>query len=396
MYNYKEWQSINLAILKEFFMFKRFYNNLGIKLKPNKALIIFGPKRIGKTTLLQNFLKKTKLKYKLDSGDNIRVQNLFEAQDFEKILEYAKGYELIAIDEAQQIKNIGMALKILVDQVPNLSIIATGSSSFDLKQSVGEPLTGRKTTLTLYPISQLELLKNNAINKYELKEKLEDFLIFGGYPEVVATESKEEKINILTELVDSYLLKDILSLENIKKSETLLNLVKLLAFQVGQLVSHNELATKLRVDAKTIAKYLDLLEKSFVICKLGGFSRNLRNEIMGKHKYYFLDLGVRNAVIAHFNPLEMRNDIGQLWENFVFIERIKRNAYNNFYGNTYFWRTYEGQEIDFIEDFENRLSAFETKWSTKKKISIPSNWKNNYANSSFSVITPENYLDFIT
>jgi predicted AAA+ superfamily ATPase len=374
-------------------MIKRFYDALDKYIKPNKALIIFGPRQVGKTTLLQNFLRKTSLKYKLDSGDNIRIQNLFASQDFEKIIEYAKGYNLIAIDEAQQIKNVGTALKILVDQVPNLSIIATGSSSFDLHQSVGEPLTGRKTTLTLYPVAQIELLK--MYNKYELQEKLEEFLIFGGYPEVLSAKTKQEKIKILTELVDSYLLKDILTLENIKKSETLLNLVKLLAFQAGQLVSHNELATKLRIDIKTISRYLDLLEKSFVIRKLGGFSRNLRNEIMAKNKYYFLDLGVRNAVIAHFNPLNMRNDIGLLWENFVFIERIKSNSYKGFYGHTYFWRTYQGQEIDFIEDFENKLSAFETKWSTTKKITAPSNWKKSYPDSSFNVITPKNYLDIL-
>jgi hypothetical protein len=374
-------------------MIKRFYDDLNKYLKPNKALIIFGPRQVGKTTLLQHFLKNTNLKYKLDSGDNIRTQNLFASQNFDTILEYAKGYDLIAIDEAQQIKNVGIALKILVDQVPGLSIIATGSSSFDLLQSVGEPLTGRKTTLTLYPVAQLELLKK--YNKYELQEKLEEFLLFGSYPEVICAKTKQEKITLLTELVDSYLLKDILTPENIKKSETLLNLVKLLAFQVGQLVSHNELATKLRIDIKTVSRYLDLLEKSFVICKLGGFSRNLRNEIMTKNKYYFLDLGVRNAVIAHFNPLDMRNDVGQLWENFIFIERTKRNAYKRFYGSTYFWRTYQGQEIDFIEDCENQLNAFETKWSKRKKVTIPSSWKTNYPKATFHVITPENYLDFL-
>ena len=185
-------------------MIKRFYNALNEYLKPNKALIIFGPRQVGKTTLLQNFLRTTNLKYKLDSGDNIRIQNLFATQDFDKILEYAKGYDLIALDEAQQIKNIGITLKILVDQVPNLSIIATGSSSFDLRQSVGEPLTGRKTTLTLYPVAQIELLK--MYNKHELKEKLEEFLIFGSYPEVLTATTKNEKIKVLTELVDSYLL----------------------------------------------------------------------------------------------------------------------------------------------------------------------------------------------
>jgi uncharacterized protein len=375
-------------------MFERHYGNLQKYLKSNRALIIFGPRQVGKTTLLEGFLKKTKLKYKLDSGDNIRTQHLLGSQDFDKILGYAEGYELIAIDEAQQIQNIGVALKILVDQVPNLSIIVTGSSSFDLLQSVGEPLTGRKTTLILYPIAQMELLKK--YNKYELNEKLEEFLIFGSYPEVVSVKTRQKKINILIELVDSYLLKDILSLEKIKKSEILLNLVKLLAFQVGQLVSHNELATQLRIDVKTVGRYLDLLEKSFVICKLGGFSKNLRNEIKNKSKYYFLDLGIRNAVIAHFNSLKMRNDIGQLWENFVFIERLKKCSYEEFYGRRYFWRTYQGQEIDFIEEIENTLTAFETKWSSTKKVMAPSGWIENYPEALFNVISTENYLEFVT
>lgn len=373
-------------------MLNRYYSNLNEYIKKNRALIIFGPRRVGKTTLLNNFLSNTKLKYKLDSGDNIRIQNLLGSQDFDKILSYAQGYDLIAIDEAQEIPNIGMALKILVDQVPNLSVIATGSSSFDLNQSIGEPLTGRKTTLTLYPLSQLELY--NHFNKYELTQKLEEYLIFGAYPEILSAKDKAEKIILLNELVDSYLLKDILSLEKIKSSETLLNLVKLLSFQIGQLVSHSELATQLRINVKTVARYLDLLEKSFVICKLSGFSRNLRNEITKKHKYYFLDLGIRNAVIAQFNSLSMRNDIGQLWENFVFIERLKYCNYTGFYGNRYFWRTYQGQEIDFIEEIEGKLTAFETKWSTTKNINIPFLWKENYE-SVFNKITPNNYLDFI-
>lgn len=375
-------------------MIERYYKDLEKYLKPNQALIMFGPRQVGKTTLLQNFLSQTKLKYRLDSGDNIRIQNLLGSQDFDKILGYAQGYDLIAIDEAQQIPNIGMALKILVDQVPNLSIIATGSSSFDLSQQVCEPLTGRKSTRTLYPVAQMELLK--MYNQHELREKLEEYLIFGGYPAVLSAKTNQEKIGILTDLVDSYLLKDILSLEKIKKSEILLNLVKLLAFQVGQLVSHNELAIQLRIDAKTVVKYIDLLEKSFVICKLGGFSKNLRNEITGKHKYYFLDLGVRNAVIAHFNGLETRGDVGQLWENFVFIERLKHGAYTGFYGSRYFWRTYEGQEIDFIENIENELHAFEVKWSPGKKASVPSVWKENYPSASFNLITPENYLEYVT
>jgi len=373
-------------------MIKRYYD-LSQYIKPNHVLIIFGPRQVGKTTLLKNFLHQTSLKYRLDSGDNIRMQQLLSSQDFDKILEYAQGYDLIAIDEAQNIPNIGIALKILVDQVPGLSVIATGSSSFDLAQSVGEPLTGRKVTLTLYPIAQLELAQ--MYNTYDLRAQLTDYLIFGSYPAVVTAQKREEKIGILTELVDSYLLRDILALENIKKSEILFNLVQLLAFQIGQLVSHNELATQLRIDSKTVAKYLDLLEKSFVIYKLGGFSRNLRNEISGKHKYYFLDLGVRNAIVAQFNPLEMRNDVGGLWENFVFIERLKKTAYAGFYGKRYFWRTYQGQEIDFIEQIEGILSGFEAKWSMTKKVNVPSDWEKDYPQASFDIISPANYLDYI-
>ena len=375
------------------FMIKRHYDNLGKYLKPKKALIIFGPRQVGKTTLLENFLRSTNLKYKLDSGENISSQNILSSQDFNQILEYARGYELIAIDEAQQIPNIGMGLKILIDHVENISIIATGSSSFDLSQNVGEPLTGRKKTLILYPVAQMEL--HNIYNKFELKQKLEEFLIFGSYPEIISAKNKDEKIDLLNELIDAYLLKDILAIEKIKNSKILLNLIKLLAFQIGQLVSLNELATQLGIDVKTVARYLALLEKSFVIKNIGGFSRNLRNEITSKQKYYFLDLGIRNAVIAQFNPIDMRNDIGQLWENFIFIERLKKNSYTNFYGNIYFWKTYQGQEINFIEEIENTLTGFETKWFSTKKINIPTAWEKNYPDSQFKIITPENYLDFI-
>lgn len=374
-------------------MIHRYYQDLGLYLKPNQVLLLFGPRQAGKTMLLKNFLEQSSFKYRLDSGDNIRIQNLFASQDFDKILSYAQGYELIAIDEAQQIPNIGMALKIIVDHIPGILVIATGSSSFDLAQSVGEPLTGRKATITLYPVAQVELL--NQLNKHELRELLESFLIFGSYPKILSLQKNTAKIAQLTELVDSYLLKDILALERIKKSDVLLNLVKLLAFQIGQLVSLNELATQLRIDVKTVARYLDLLEKSFVIYKLTGFSKNLRNEVTGKNKYYFYDLGVRNAVIAHFNPLETRNDIGQLWKNFVFIERLKMTSYKGFYGNRYFWRTYQGQEVDFIEEIEQQLHAFEMKWSPKKTIKAPAAWKDNYPESSFITITPDNYLDYL-
>ena len=311
----------------------RIYDNIGKLLKPQKVLVIYGPRRVGKTTILKNYLKDTPLKYKLDIGDNIRIQQILSSQDFSQILPYAEGYELIAIDEAQQIPNIGMGLKIIVDQIPGIKIIATGSSSFDLSHQIGEPLTGRKKTITLYPISQLELL--SVFTFFELKEKLEEFLIFGTYPEVVTAKTNKEKIDLVAEIVNSYLLKDVLSLEKVKSSKILLDLLKLLAFQVGGEVSLNELANSLNIDVKTVARYLDLLEKTFVIMRIGSLGRNLRSEITSKSKYYFLDNGIRNAVISQFNLLENRNDIGALWENFIIMERFKKRSYKSIYGNSY-------------------------------------------------------------
>lgn len=371
---------------------KRYYN-LDKLIKHGKVLIIYGPRRVGKTTLLNDFLSRTKLKYKLDSGDNIQIQQLFSSQNFSQIIEYASGYKLIAIDEAQQISNIGKGLKILVDQVPDIRVIATGSSSFDLAQKVGEPLTGRKRTIVLFPFSQKELL--GKYNKYELKQKLEEFLIFGSYPEVITAKTRKEKIAVLTELANSYLLKDIFSLERIKGSKQLLDLLKLLAFQAGNEVSLNELAGKVRLDVKTVGRYLDILEKTFVLKRLSGFSRNLRNEISGKSKYYFFDNGVRNAIISQFNSLTDRDDVGALFENFVVMERFKHNNYQARIGESYFWRTYDGQEIDLIEERSGNLYGFEIKWSAKAKIKAPKDWLENYKNAKYKIINQENYLDFI-
>jgi len=373
-------------------MIKRICDLTDKDIDKNKALIIYGPRRVGKTTILNNYIKKTKFKYKLDNGDNIKLQNILKSQDFETILAFAEGYELIAIDEAQQIQNIGVALKILVDNIKNIRIIATGSSSFDLSQQIGEPLTGRKKTITLYPISQKELL--SKLNRHELKEKLEEFLIFGLYPDIVLAKNKEEKIDFLEELVNSYLLKDILILDKVKSSSTLLNLLKLISFQVGNLVSLNELASTLKIDVKTVDRYLDLLEKSFIIVRIGGFSRNLRNEINSKAKYYFLDNGVRNAVISQYSSIENRNDIGQLFENFIVSERIKKCAYDKIYGSRYFWRNYKGKEIDLLEERGGKLFAYEIKW-TKNDIVAPKDFIESYKNSEYKVINKDNYLDFI-
>ncbi len=374
-------------------MFTRSYEPLENHIQAGKALLIYGPRRVGKTTLLQNFLKNTTFRYKLDSGDNLRTQQILSSQDFDQILAYAEGYELLAIDEAQNIPNIGMGIKIIVDQRPDIRVILTGSSSFELAGQVGEPLTGRKQTLTLYPLAQAELF--SAYNKFELREKLEEFLVYGSYPEVMQASTKKQKVDVITEISNSYLVKDILAFDRVKNSKTLLDLLKLLAFQVGSEVSHLEIGTKIGVDYKTIQRYLDLLEKAFVLVRLGGFSRNLRNEITNKAKYYFMDTGIRNSLIAQFNDLSQRNDVGQLWENFIFIERLKHRTYQSMYANMYFWRTYNQQEIDLVEERDGKLHGYEMKWSAAKTPAAPSQWMEAYPNSSYEIVSPETYQEFI-
>lgn len=354
-------------------------------------LVIYGSRRVGKTTLLNDFLSICRLKYKLDSGDNIQVQGIVSSQDFGQLKEFASGYELMAIDEAQKIPSVGRGLKILIDQVPNLRIIATGSSSFELSGQIGEPLTGRKNTIILYPIAQCEL--RQIYNNYELRQKLNEYLVFGAYPEVITAADKTKKQQILEELVHSYLLKDILEIERVKGSKILLDLLRLVSFQVGNEVSISELASKVGIDAKTAGRYLDLFEKSFVLYNLRGFSRNLRKEITKKSKYYFYDNGIRNAIISNFNNIEIRNDIGALWENFLIAERLKKISYNSIFSNNYFWRTWDQKEIDYIEEREGKLFAFEFKWSGVAK--PPKEFLSAYPGSEFKTINQENYLDFV-
>jgi len=373
-------------------MIKRYYD-LEKLIEPNKVLIIYGPRRVGKTTLLDEFLSRTKLKYKLDSGDSFQVQQILSSQDFSQIIEYASDYELIAIDEAQQIPNIGMGLKILVDQVPGLRVIVTGSSSFDLAQKVGEPLLGRKRTLILFPFSQKELLEK--YNRFELKQNLEDFLVFGSYPEIITAETRKKKIDLLKELANSYLLKDVFSLGGIKGSKPVVDLLKLISFQVGNEVSLNELATQVHLDIKTVDKYLDILEKTFVLKRLSALSRNLRKEVRSKAKYYFYDNGVRNAIISQFNHLNSRNDAGFLFENFIVMERLKKQEYSSIYANNYFWRTYTQKEVDFVEEREGKLFGYEFKWGKDKPVKEPKEWRGTYSNAEYKIISQENYLDFI-
>jgi len=383
---------INICIINTQFMIKRFFSPLGPLLEPNKVLIVYGPRRVGKTTLLAELLETTQLKYRFDSGENLRVQEVLSSSDFEKIKEYVGDNELIAIDEAQQIPGIGQGLKIIVDQIPGIKVVVTGSSSFDLFNQIGEPLVGRKKTITLYPFAQIELAE--IYNKFDLKGRLEEFLVYGSYPNVFLAKTKQGKIESLNEIIDAYLLKDVLALDNVKKSKTLVDLVKLLALQIGSEVSLAELAKQLNSNARTIEKYLDILEKGFVIVSLGTLKRNLRSEIRGKKKYYFYDTGVRNALISQFNDVSLRNDIGALWENFLFIERLKKYAYRPLYANRYFWRTYDQKEIDLIEEYDGSFHAYEFKWK-KSGASAPKNFIESYPTSSFEIINKDNYLDFI-
>ncbi len=373
-------------------MLNRYYKHIDQIMPEGKALIIYGPRRVGKTTLLNILLEDVKLKYKIDSGDNIRVRNILNSEDFQLIKEYAQGYDLIVIDEAQNIPGIGKGLKIMVDQIQGLKVIATGSSSFSIKQEVGEPLTGRKKELILFPLSQMELME--YYNKYEIKQQLQDLLIFGSYPEVYTTKDKNGKIEILQELVDSYLLKDILGFEHLKSPRQLHNLLKLLAYQIGQEVSLNELASHLGINVRTVGRYIELLEKGFVIFSLGAFSRNLRNEITKKSKYYFYDNGIRNGIIMHYNNVDMRNDVGQLWENFIVSERSKYLHYKKVFANRYFWRTYQQKEIDYIEEKDGILFPYEFKWK-KSKGKLPAEFKEVYNATDLRIINNDNYLDFI-
>ena len=370
----------------------RVYDKLGDMLSPGKVLVLYGPRQTGKTTLINHFLHDYTDTFRLDTGENIRIREVFESLDYKRLIEYAQGYDLIVIDEAQKIRGVGEGLKIIVDHIPDIRVIVTGSSSFDLAGQIGEPLTGRKRTVTLFPISQLELAA--FMTPFEMREGLQDYLVYGSYPEVLTADSVAQKREVLDELTNSYLLKDILAFDKIKNSKIILDLLRLIAFQVGNEVSFHELATTLGIDGKTVARYLDVLEKGFVLYNLRGFSRNLRSEITKKSKYYFWDNGIRNAIIANFSPLGQRNDIGALWENFLIMERLKKQSYQAIYSNNYFWRTWQQHEVDFVEERDGKLYAFEFKWG-QKKTTPPKLWQETYPDATYTVITPENYRDFV-
>jgi len=369
-------------------------NSIKNALQPNKVVIILGARRIGKTEILKKIIKENSEKKMILNGDDIISQKMFEPISIENYKMNFATTDLLIIDEAQKIPQIGNKLKLLIDNIENIKVLVTGSSAFDIYSKVGEPLTGRKTTFYLFPFSQLEL--NNYENILETKSRLNNRLILGNYPELIHLKTKDEQKEYLYELVNSYLLKDILEFDGIKNSDKIRNLLRLIAFQIGNEVSLSELAQNLEIHKDTVARYLDLLAKTFVIFKVEGFSRNLRKEITKMNRWYFYDNGIRNMIINNLNDFELRNDQGQLWENYLISERVKFQSYTKLRTSNYFWRTYEKQEIDWIEEKDEQLSAYEIKLNDKKKFTVPSAWKQSYPDSSFQVINPSNYLQWIS
>jgi uncharacterized protein len=360
-----------------------------------RVIVIHGPRRVGKTTLIKSLYKEYKQKHNalFFNCDNLSVQEAFNTKEASKLKQYLQNSSLVFLDEAQMIKDIGINLKILVDTYPEIQVIATGSSSFEVANKLQEPLTGRAWNYFLAPLSIEEISKH--YNKFDIEGLLDSVLKYGLYPEIFTSNTSEKKRK-LDEVAVNYLYKDILMFEGIKKSDFLLKLLKLLAFQVGSEVSFNEIANTLEVSKTLVAKYIDLLEKTFVIFSLRPLSRNLRNELNKKRKIYFWDTGIRNALISNFNDLNIRPDKGHLWESFCISERKKYLSNNQILNNSYFWRTYEGQEIDYIEETDGQMNGFEFKWKEKKQFKPPKIFLTTYANSTVREINRSNYWDFVT
>jgi predicted AAA+ superfamily ATPase len=366
--------------------------NLRKLITPGKVVVIHGPRRVGKTTLLKKYLESENHNVLFVNGDDIIVRQYLESQSIQTLRDFVGNHRLLVVDEAQYVEKIGLNLKLIVDHIPGIKVIVTSSSSFDLARDVGEPLTGRKYVLKLFPLSQMEISKIEK--RHETTAGLESRLIYGSYPEIVLIRDNRRREDYLRELIQSYLFKDILALEGIRYANKLVRLLQLLAFQIGKQVSFTELGQQLSMSKNTVERYLDLLEKVFVIYRLSGFSRNLRKEITKSHRYFFYDTGVRNALIGNFNPMAVRNDLGELWENYIITERMKRQEYLRSVTNSYFWRTYDKKEIDLVEERGGKLFGYEVKWK-KERVKIPRDWTAGYPDAAFEVIHQENYLKFI-
>ena len=368
--------------------------DFGKKVLPKKVLILLGARRVGKTELIKNYLQTVPTgSYLQLNGEDINDANLLKERSVANYKRLLHNIDLLVIDEAQTILDIGLILKLIVDSIDGIKIIATGSSIFDLNNHLGEPLVGRKNTLYLFPLAQMEFSVQE--NYKQTTENLEERLLFGGYPELIQYPDWEDKKEYLFEIINSYLLKDILVFEGIKHADKIYDLLRLIAYQLGKEVSLQELANQLQMSKNTVANYLDLLSKVFIIFKVEGFSRNLRKEIVKSSRWYFYDNGIRNGIINNFNRLDLRNDVGDLWENYLASERIKKQNYQKTKTNNYFWRTYDQQELDWLEEKATALAGFEFKWNENKKTKIPTAFAKAYPEATFEVINKSNYLDFI-
>ncbi len=359
------------------------------RLFKGKAILIFGPRQCGKSTLVASLLKKQELEWLYLNGDEADVREALTNTTTARLKGITGNKKIVFIDEAQRITNIGLTLKLFTDQIKDVQVIATGSSAFELSSQVNEPLTGRKYEFTLYPLSFGEMVQQHGL--LEEKRYIEQRLIYGYYPEIV-TKPGEEK-ELLKLLAGSYLYKDLLMLDQVKKPLILEKLLKALALQVGSEISYNEIAQTIGSDSKTVDKYIDLLEKAYVVFRLPALNRNVRNEIKKGKKVYFYDCGIRNAILNSFKPLASRTDVGALWENFIIAERQKFLAYQSVDVKHYFWRTTQQQEIDLIEEDENGMRAFEFKWSKTDKIRFPQTFTDNYPNTETFVVSPSNIED---
>lgn len=361
------------------------------KLFKGKAILLFGPRQSGKSTLIETVLKRQDKPFLYMNGDEADVREILTETTSTKLKALTGNKEIVFIDEAQRIANIGLTLKLFTDQIKNVQVIATGSSAFELSSQVNEPLTGRKYEYQLYPLSFSEMVQYHGLLLE--KRSIEHRLIYGYYPEIVTNKGEEREL--LKLLANSYLYKDLLMLDQIKKPLLLEKLLKALALQVGSEINYHEIAQTIGSDSKTVDKYIDLLEKTFVVFRLPAFSRNVRNEIKKGKKVYFYDCGIRNAIINNFKSTSTRTDIGALWENFVIAERMKHLRYHDIDATHYFWRTTQQQEIDLIEEQGDNLLAFEFKWSRTEKVRFPQTFTANYPQAETKVISPENVEDFI-
>jgi len=363
------------------------------KVRPGKVTLLLGARRIGKTSFIQHIVKKMKEPMLMLNGEDMDTIQMLSHRSIENYKRVAGKNKLIIIDEAQKIPEVGQVLKLMIDELPDLKIIATGSSMFDLGNKLGEPLTGRNITFLMFPFAQMELSKEETI--IQIKGRLEERLIYGSYPELWQYQGMNEKAAYLKELINAYLFKDIIAYEGIRNSSKMIDLLRLVAFQIGNDVSIQEIAKQLGISRATVDKYLDLLTKVFILHKVSAYSKNLRSEISKSNRWYFYDNGVRNALISNFNSLNLRDDVGALWENYVISERLKFQNYTGMISNNYFWRTYQQQEVDWVEERAGNLFAYEMKWGTKKKVGAPSAWKKAYPKSEFMLVNPDNYLDWI-